>query len=91
MTHTSNARQGWTWGAPESTNAGEYWVWVPAEADPPASCAATASAASIPHASPAARRLARICGVPLETLQGSGAHQRITEEDVLEAVRQRQG
>jgi len=89
MTHRFKAPQVCTWAAPESTSAGEYWVSVPIDDDAPRPT--RPSPASIPHASPAARRLARICGVPLDTLPGSGANQRITEDDVLRAVRKRQG
>jgi pyruvate dehydrogenase E2 component (dihydrolipoamide acetyltransferase) len=41
-----------------------------------------ASAASLPHASPSIRRLARELGVPLGEVQGSGPKGRITQQDL---------
>ncbi len=41
-----------------------------------------ASVVGLPHASPSVRKYARILGVPLNELKGSGLKGRITEEDV---------
>ncbi len=42
----------------------------------------TAQLASLPNASPSVRKYARELGVPLDEVKGSGANNRITEEDV---------
>jgi len=42
----------------------------------------------LPHASPSVRKFARELGVDLQQVQGSGAHQRITHEDVRQFVKQ---
>ena len=44
--------------------------------------AAISSAASVPHASPSVRKVARELGVPLEEVRGTGIKARITHEDV---------
>jgi len=44
---------------------------------------------SIPHASPAVRKLARELGVDLSGVSGSGDHGRITAEDLKQHVKQR--
>jgi pyruvate dehydrogenase E2 component (dihydrolipoamide acetyltransferase) len=69
----------------------------PVEAPPPAASASTSSArteaipphqptvaptATLPHASPSIRRLARELGVPLSEVRGSGPKGRITQADV---------
>ncbi len=48
-----------------------------------------ADPASLPHASPAMRRLARELGVDLSTVKGSGRKGRITEGDLKAHVKQR--
>ncbi len=49
---------------------------------PPAAAAVPAASASPPHASPAVRRFARMLGVDLRRVSGSGAKGRILREDV---------
>src|SRR6056297_1485010 len=44
---------------------------------------------SIPHASPAVRKLARELGVELQQVKGSGEHDRITTEDLKQHVKSR--
>ena len=60
---------------------------APAAAPAPVAAAAhnptaTAPAASLPHASPSVRKFARLLGVPLAEVAGSGPKGRITQEDV---------
>jgi len=47
-----------------------------------------ASAKNLPHASPSVRKFARELGVDLRLVQGSGAKQRITQDDVRSYVKQ---
>src|SRR5690606_25735853 len=49
--------------------------------------AATDSAAPVPHASPSVRKFARELGVDLYKVRGSGAKQRITQDDVRRFVK----
>jgi len=72
---------------------------APAPTAEPAAAASTATAAlpahqpaatpgaSLPHASPSVRRFARILGVPLEEVRGTGLKGRITETDVQSFTR----
>ena len=48
---------------------------------------ATPSSAALPHASPSVRRFARMLGVPLAEVRGSGPKGRITETDVQSFTR----
>jgi len=59
---------------------------VPAPAVPAHNPAAV-SVASVPHASPSVRRFARMLGVPLDEVKGSGLKGRITEADVQSFTR----
>jgi len=47
----------------------------------------TAPTGTLPHASPAIRKLARELGVPLDEVKGSGPKGRITQEDVHDFVK----
>jgi len=47
----------------------------------------TAPSGTLPHASPAIRKLARELGVPLDEVQGSGPKGRITQDDVQAFVK----
>src|SRR5690554_5754025 len=61
----------------------------PARQSPTASFAATDVAAqNLPHASPSVRKFARELGVDLYQVEGSGARQRITHDDVRQFVKQ---
>jgi pyruvate dehydrogenase E2 component (dihydrolipoamide acetyltransferase) len=53
----------------------------------PAHMPAVAPSASLPHASPSVRRFARLLGVPLDEVKGSGPKGRITETDVQNFTR----
>jgi pyruvate dehydrogenase E2 component (dihydrolipoamide acetyltransferase) len=53
----------------------------------PAHIPAVAPSASLPHASPSVRRFARLLGVPLDEVKGSGPKGRITETDVQNFTR----
>ena len=53
----------------------------------PAHNPVAASVASVPHASPSVRRFARMLGVPLDEVKGSGLKGRITEADVQSFTR----
>ena len=55
---------------------------APAAAPAPAHQPTTAPSATLPHASPSIRRLARELGVPLAEVKGSGPKGRITQGDV---------
>jgi pyruvate dehydrogenase E2 component (dihydrolipoamide acetyltransferase) len=56
---------------------------APAAAAPvPAHNPVVAPSASLPHASPSVRRIARLLGVPLEEVRGTGPKGRITELDL---------
>ena len=55
---------------------------VAASAPVPAHQPAAPVSAALPHASPSVRRFARMLGVPLEEVRGSGPKGRITETDV---------
>ncbi|MFO1194513.1 MAG: dihydrolipoyllysine-residue acetyltransferase [Rhodoferax sp.] len=56
---------------------------APAAAGPvPAHNPVVAPSASLPHASPSVRRIARLLGVPLEEVRGTGPKGRITELDL---------
>ncbi len=54
----------------------------PGRRPPPPAAAAPAASSAPPHASPAVRRFARILGVDLRRVSGSGAKGRILREDV---------
>ncbi len=53
----------------------------------PAHIPAVAPSAGLPHASPSVRRFARLLGVPLDEVKGSGPKGRITETDVQNFTR----
>jgi pyruvate dehydrogenase E2 component (dihydrolipoamide acetyltransferase) len=67
-------------GAPPA--AASAPVAAPAAASVPAHQPTAAPSATLPHASPSIRRLARELGVPLAEVKGSGPKGRITQADV---------
>jgi pyruvate dehydrogenase E2 component (dihydrolipoamide acetyltransferase) len=53
----------------------------------PSSTSQSMSTAELPYASPSVRQLARVLGVPLDKVRGTGPKERITPEDVQGFVR----
>ena len=68
--------------APGPAPAAEPRPSRPGRRPPPPAAAAPAATSAPPHASPAVRRFARILGVDLRRVSGSGARGRILREDV---------
>ncbi len=68
--------------APGPAPAAEPRPSRPGRRPPPPAAAAPAATSAPPHASPAVRRFARILGVDLRRVSGSGAKGRILREDV---------
>ena len=62
-------------------------VAAPSTAPLPTHNPSVAPSASLPHASPSVRRFARLLGVPLDEVKGSGLKGRITELDVQSFTR----
>ena len=73
----------------QAGNEGQLASVPPERQSPTASFAATDVAdRNLPHASPSVRKFARELGVDLYQVEGSGARQRITHDDVRQFVKQ---